>query len=169
MMFFAPPAWRNDPRGGVGALHAASVLRLCHARSGGRRSLLWGPGARPAGETAPSFAREKEYGRVVAVLRRAPRAAFPTALLQELAGGRTRQEVVGAMKLLVAAGLVVHVVMRPWTKSYGLSCWGWFSPDISDTDRYYQGGLRPQEPLSLDVLDEAGLTVADRELANRDQ
>jgi hypothetical protein len=114
----------KDPRGGVGALHMASVLGLCHARSGGRRTLVWGPGQRPARETAPGLARETEYRRVVAVLRKAPRAAFPTAFLAELAGGRTRQEVVGAMKLLVAAGLVDHVIMRPWTKSHGITCWG---------------------------------------------
>jgi hypothetical protein len=48
---------------------------------------------------------------------------------------------VGAMKLFVAAGLVVHVAMRPWTKFHGISCWGWFSPEIRDSDRYYHGGL----------------------------
>jgi hypothetical protein len=151
----------NDPRGGVGALHAASVLGLCHARSGGRRSLTCGPGPRPAGEAVPRLAREKEYGRVVKLLRTAPRAAFPTALLQELAGGRSRQEVVGAMKLLVAAGLVVHVVMRPWTKSHGITCWGWSSSDIRDTDRYYRGGLGPKESLSF--VDEM---LPSRDLAN---
>jgi hypothetical protein len=139
----------KDPRGGVGALHMASVLGLCHARSGGRRTLVWGPGQRPARETAPGLARETEYRRVVAVLRKAPRAAFPTAFLAELAGGRTRQEVVGAMKLLVAAGLVDHVIMRPWTKSHGITCWGWSSSHIRDTDRYYRGGLGPKESLSF--------------------
>ena len=33
------------------------------------------------------------------LLNRNPRAAFPTAYLQVLADGRSRQEVVGAMKL----------------------------------------------------------------------
>jgi hypothetical protein len=154
----------KDQRGGVGALHAASVLGLCHARSGGRRSLLWGPGPRPADEPAPSLARETEYRRVVAVLRKAPRAAFPTAFLAELAGGRTRQEVVGAMKLLVAAGLVDHVIMRPWTKSHGITCWGWSSSHIRDTDRYYRGGLGPKESLSF--VDEM---LPDRDLVNGNQ
>src|SRR5262249_6121653 len=40
----------NDPRGGIGGLHVASALGLCHARSGGRRSLVWSSGSRPAGE-----------------------------------------------------------------------------------------------------------------------
>ena len=140
----------KDPRGGMGALHMASVLGFCHAHSGGRRTLLWGPGRRPARETAPKLARETEYRRVVNMLRKAPRAAFPTGRLQEVAGGRTRQEVVGAMKLLVAAGLVDYVVMRPWTKSRGITCWGWSSPDIHDSDRHYRGGLGgPQEPVVL--------------------
>src|SRR6266566_5340614 len=151
----------KDPRGGIGALHAASAMGLCHARSGGRRSLLWGPGPPPADEAAPSLARETEYRRVIAVLRKAPRAAFPTAFLQELAGGRTRQEVVGAMKLLVAAGLVDHVVMPPWTKSHGITCWGWSSPHIRDTDRHYRGGLGPKESLSF--VDEM---LPSRDLAN---
>jgi hypothetical protein len=106
---------------------------------------------------------------VVRVLRKAPRAAFPTAFLQELAGGRTRQEVVGAMKLLVAADLVDHVVMRPWTKSHGISCWGWSSPDIRDTDRYYRGGPGPRESLSLDAPGGDRLTVADRDLSPGNQ
>jgi hypothetical protein len=152
----------NDPRGGIGALHAASALGLCHARSGGRRSLTWGPGRRPSDETVPKLARETEYGRVVKQLRKAPRAAFPTALLQELAGGRTRQEVVGAMKLLVAAGLVDHVIMRPWTKSHGITCWGWSSSHIRD--RYYRGGLGPKESLSF--VDEM---LPDRDLKNGNQ
>lgn len=42
------------------------------------------------------------------------------------------------MKLLAAAGLVEHVVMRPSTKSHGITCWGWSSPDIRDDERYYQ-------------------------------
>jgi hypothetical protein len=67
------------------------------------------------------------------------------------------------MKLLVAAGLVVHVVMRPRTKRYGISCWGWFSSDVHDTDRYYRGGLGPKEPLSYE---EAGLTIGDPEPAD---
>jgi hypothetical protein len=141
----------------VGGLHAASVVHLCHARSSGRRSLEWGPGARPAGEVAPKLAREFEYRRVIEALQKAPRAAFPTARLQDLAGGRTRQEMVGAMKLLVAAELVVHVPMRPWTKNYAISCWGWFSADLRDSDRYYHGGLggddesHPSElPIELD-------------------
>jgi hypothetical protein len=158
----------NDPRGGVGGLHAASALGLCHARSGGRRSLVWGPGARPSQETPPRLARQEEYRRVIAVLRKSPRAAFATAVLQEVAGGRTRQELVGALKLLVAADLVVHVVMRPWTRRYGISCWGWHSPEIRDADRYYRGGLQPKPPLSIDVISGAGLTVVDREVANRD-
>jgi hypothetical protein len=105
-----------------------------------------------------------EYRRVIAVLRKAPRAAFPTAFLAELAGGRTRQEVVGAMKLLVAAGLVDHVIMRPWTKSHGITCWGWSSSHIRDTDRYYRGGLGPKESLSF--VDEM---LPDRDLVNGNQ
>ena len=67
------------------------------------------------------------------------------------------------MKLLVVADLVVHVVMRPWTKNHGITCWGWSSSDIRDTDRYYRGGPNT-DSLSYE---EAGLAIGDPEPANR--
>lgn len=157
----------HDPRGGIGGLHAASALGCCHARSAGRRTLVWRAGSRPAGEVAPKLAREAEYLRVLALLRRNPRAAFPTGLLQDLAGGRTRQEMVGALKTFVAAGLVVHVVMRPQTKNYGVSCWGWASPDVRERDRYYRGGVLPGPELSFEQMAEDGRL--DAALARRER
>lgn len=160
----------RDPRGGIGALHMASALGRCHARTGGRRRLVWRAGARPDGEQAPRLARETEYRRLLRLLNRNPRAAFPTAYLQGVAGDRSRQEVVGAMKLLVAADVVVHLVMIPWYRPYGITCWGLAHEGVTYRQRHYRGGLRPREPLSLDWEPvPGGPTLADIESARRDE
>jgi hypothetical protein len=151
----------RDPRGGVGGLHAASALFRCHARSGGRRTLVWFSGRRPEDEVAPKLAREEEYRRVLRLLRRSPRSGFPTARLQEVAGGRTRQEVMGAMKLFVAAGVVVHLVLPGYVSAAGLTCWGWALSDVAPGKRVYRPGMRPREPLSLDWEYDDGRTFAD--------
>jgi hypothetical protein len=133
----------GDPRGGIGGLHAASAIGLCHAHSGGRRRLIWRPGRRAKGERLPRLVREREYARVLRLLQGDPRAACPTGYLQDVAGGRTRQEVVGAMKLWVAAELVVYLLMKPPTRRYPIPCWGWQSDEVPPGDRYYRGGRLP--------------------------
>jgi hypothetical protein len=133
----------RDPRGGIGGLHAASAIGLCHARSGGRRRLIWRPGRRPKGERLPRLTRERDYARVLRLLQGDPRAAYPTGYLQDVAGGRTRQEVGGAMKLWVAAELVVYLLMKPPTRGYAIPCWGWRSDEVLVGDRYYRGGRLP--------------------------
>jgi hypothetical protein len=157
----------GDPRGGIGGLHAASALGLCHACSGGRRTLLWRPGPRRQDERPPKLAREAEYRRVLEVLRSEPRAAFPTGYLEDVAGRRTRQEVMGAMKLFVAARLVEHVVCRPRTQYHRITCWGWSSPEIKERDRYYRAGEEAREPLSLDASPGDRGTIADFDRARR--
>ena len=160
----------RDPRGGIGALHMASALGLCHARTGGRRRLVWRAGARPDGEEAPRLARETDYRRVLRLLNRNPRAAFPTAYLQVLADGRSRQEVVGAMKLLVAADVVVHLVMIPWYRPHGITCWGLAHEGVTYSQRYYRGGFRPRPPVNVDWQPvPGGPTLGDIESFRQDQ
>ncbi len=145
----------------MGALHAASAIGKCFASTAGRRSLVWSPGRRPQGEPIPSLARENDYKQVLLVLKSEPHAAIPTARLQEVTGGRTRQEVVGAMKLLVAAGVVVHLVMPRQTATGGTTCWGWLDTAAAPQQRIYRPGVPPQPPLSLDWKYTENWTLAD--------
>jgi hypothetical protein len=86
---------------------------------------MWLSGARPKDEPAPKLAREREYGRVVRLLEQSPERVFPTEMLARVAGGRTRQEVSGAMKLLVAARVAIHVVIRSdYVRGHTYSAWG---------------------------------------------
>jgi hypothetical protein len=156
-----------DPRGGIGALHAASAIGRCHANTGGRRRLRWSPGRRPEGEPIPKFAREREYKLALLVLAKEPKAALPTSRLQDVVGRRSRQEVVGAMKLFVAAGLVVHLILKPRSSNGGISCWGWLRSDLRREDREYRPGQPPKPPLSLDWKYSENWTLADAYVARR--
>jgi hypothetical protein len=74
----------------------------------------------------------------------------------------------GAMKLFVAAGVVVYLLMRPETKRYEIACWGWNSPPIRDEDRYYRGGVRLGPPLTLDLRSDDRGTIADIDAVRHD-
>ncbi len=158
-----------DPRGGIGALHAASAVGKCYASTDGRRRLVWSPGRRPENEPIPKLARENEYKRVLLVLARDPHAAMPTARLQDVAGRRSRQEMAGAMKLFVAAGLVVHLILQPRTSNGGITCWGWLRSDVAPEQRVYRPGVPPQPPLSLDWDYGDNVTLADVYVLQREQ
>jgi hypothetical protein len=102
-----------------------------------------------------------------------PLAGFPTGLLQDVTGGRSRQEVVGAMKLFVVAGVAVHVALVPYERNAAITCWALANPSLSSEERVYTPGEPPPTTLSLDWEYGRNFTLMDvvslqRDLAGAD-
>ena len=71
----------SDPKGAIGALRMLDVEGVVHATAGGRKQLIWNPGPRPEGVSAPRAAWLGPTENLHKLLRSASNEPLPTDYL----------------------------------------------------------------------------------------